>query len=112
MAELVGFAKCPCCKFEKAGVFKNKRGKLVLNCRKVEGGDGCSTFLFQSNSAQDSLKKMTRFISENPAQSLSVSEEVKPPVVEPEAVPEVSESVPVPAPENVQKEKNAFSFFR
>lgn len=121
MTELVGFAKCPCCGFESAGVFRNKRKKLVLNCRKKEGGEGCSTFLFQSNTAQESLKNRTRFISENPAPVVEPSEIKAEPVAVvpvPEPAPVVSEKVAAVVPEEIQKTepakpaKERFSFFK
>lgn len=121
MTVLVGFSKCPCCEFKDAGVFRNKRGKLVLNCRKKEGGEGCSTFLFQSNSAQESLKKRTRFIPENPAPVVEVSEIKSEPVAVVEVVapaPVIPEKVAAVVPEIVQKiepakpVKEKFSFFK
>lgn len=107
MAELVGYARCPCCDWERAGVFKNKRGKLVLNCRKAEGGAGCSTFLYQSLSAQESLRKITTFISENPAPPVTPPEPVQADT-EPEKAPVASEPIQNPVP--VKKQK--FSLFR
>lgn len=106
MAELVGFAKCPCCGFEKAGVFSNKRKKLVLNCRKKEGGAGCSTFLYQSHSAQKALRDMTVFISENPAPPVVEPENVMP-VIEPEKEAVVLDIEPEKKPE-----KKPFSLFK
>jgi outer membrane biosynthesis protein TonB len=103
---LVGHAACPECG-QRSEVRENKRKKLLLDC--VD----CSTFLYQSLSAQTKLRSRTTFLnSEKPPESVASPEPepVEPKAPEPEPAPAPKE--PEPAPEPKPEKSKKWSFFK